>query len=101
MTNINIRIDDDVKQEAEALLTKMGITISGAINMFFRQIIKEQALPFQPKAVTESQMQARQELKEVLRAMQVESVKNGTDKMTLEEINGIIAECREEMREEE
>ena len=46
MTNITIRIDDTVKHEAETLFGKLGISMSGAINIFFRQAIREQAIPF-------------------------------------------------------
>jgi len=51
-TNINIRIDANVKQEAETLFEKLGMSVSGAINIFFRQAIREQAIPFQIRAKT-------------------------------------------------
>ena len=47
MASITIRIDDDIKKEAEALFSKLGFSISGAANVFFRQAIREQAIPFQ------------------------------------------------------
>ena len=46
MANITIRIDEDIKREAETLFDKLGMSISGAINIFFRQAIREQAIPF-------------------------------------------------------
>ncbi|MCL2060569.1 MAG: type II toxin-antitoxin system RelB/DinJ family antitoxin [Oscillospiraceae bacterium] len=49
-TNINIRIDANIKQEAETLFEKLGISLSGAINIFFRQAIRLQAIPFEIKA---------------------------------------------------
>jgi DNA-damage-inducible protein J len=52
MTNITVRIDDEVKRDAEVLFDKLGLSISGAINVFFRQAIREQAIPFQIKATT-------------------------------------------------
>jgi DNA-damage-inducible protein J len=52
MTNITIRIDDDVKREAETLFEKLGLSVSGAINVFFRQAIREQAIPFPIRAKT-------------------------------------------------
>ena len=54
MTNITFRIDEDVKRDAEILFENLGFTISGAINVFFRQAIREQAIPFKIKAVTAS-----------------------------------------------
>ena len=52
MTSITIRIDDEVKQEAEKLFDKLGFSISGAINVFFRQAIRDQAIPFSIRAKT-------------------------------------------------
>ena len=51
ITNITFRIDEDVKRDAEILFDKLGFTISGAINVYFRQAIREQAIPFKIKAV--------------------------------------------------
>jgi DNA-damage-inducible protein J len=52
MTNITIRIDDRVKHDAETLFDSLGLSISGAVNVFFRQAIREQAIPFPIKAKT-------------------------------------------------
>ena len=51
-TNLTIRIDENVKQEAEILFDKIGLTMSAAINVFFRQAIREQAIPFPLRAKT-------------------------------------------------
>jgi DNA-damage-inducible protein J len=53
VTNITIRLDDKIKKEAEILFEKLGLSMSGAINIFFRQAIREQAIPFQIKAKTD------------------------------------------------
>ena len=45
-TNLTIRIDDDIKREAEILFNRIGLNMSAAINVFFRQSIREQAIPF-------------------------------------------------------
>jgi DNA-damage-inducible protein J len=47
-SNLNVRIDSNVKELASQLLSRMGIDQTTAIDMFFRQIIAEQRLPFQP-----------------------------------------------------
>jgi len=51
-TNLTIRIDEEIKQEAEILFNKIGLNMSSAINVFFRQAIKEQAIPFPLSAKT-------------------------------------------------
>jgi len=45
-TNLTIRIDEDIKREAESLFNRIGMNMSVAINMFFRQALREQAIPF-------------------------------------------------------
>ena len=45
-TNITVRIDEDIKRDAEVLFNKIGLNMSSAINVFFRQAIREQAIPF-------------------------------------------------------
>ena len=52
MANITIRVEDDIKKEAEALFDKLGMSMSGAVNIFFRQAIREQAIPFLIRAKT-------------------------------------------------
>jgi len=46
--NVNVKIDTVVKEQAARLLERMGIDQTTAIDMFFRQIIAEHRLPFQP-----------------------------------------------------
>ena len=55
MTNITVRIDDEVKREAEILFEKLGMSVSGAINVFFRQAIRDQAIPFTIRAKTQEE----------------------------------------------
>jgi DNA-damage-inducible protein J len=50
MASVTISVDDDVKKDVESLLGKMGYSMSSAINIFFRQVIREQAMPFEVKA---------------------------------------------------
>ena len=47
-SNVNVKIEADVKELATSLLAKMGIDQTTAIDMFYRQIIVEKRLPFQP-----------------------------------------------------
>ena len=46
MGNFTVRIDDNIKKDAEILFGKLGMSVSGAINIFFRQAIREQSIPF-------------------------------------------------------
>ena len=47
-SNISVVIDTDITTLATQILERMGIDQTTAIDMFFRQIIAERRLPFQP-----------------------------------------------------
>ena len=47
--NLYARIEPNVKNEAEAILSQLGIPASNAINMFYKQIILHGGLPFEVK----------------------------------------------------
>ena len=47
-SNVNVKIDTQIKELATQLLARMGIDQTTAIDMFYRQIIAERRLPFQP-----------------------------------------------------
>lgn len=46
VVSTNIKIDQDLKQESQALFESFGLSLSAAINMFLRQSVREQAIPF-------------------------------------------------------
>lgn len=47
--NLYARIEPDVKEKAESVLSALGIPASNAINMFYKQIILQRGLPFDVK----------------------------------------------------
>ena len=47
--NLYARIEPDLKEQAENILTALGISASNAITMFYKQIILQNGLPFEVK----------------------------------------------------
>ena len=47
--NINLRIEPDIKAQAEAVFSSLGISVTDAINVFLHASIMEGGFPFQPK----------------------------------------------------
>lgn len=45
-TNISIRMDAELKTQADALFAELGMNISTAFNIFVRQSLREGGLPF-------------------------------------------------------
>ena len=46
-TNINIRMDADLKQQFEAFCSDMGMTMTTAFNIFARKAVLEYRIPFE------------------------------------------------------
>lgn len=42
----NIKIDETVKKEAQELFSKLGLDMTTAVNLFLRQAIRTQSIPF-------------------------------------------------------
>ena len=60
--NITVRVDKDVKKQAEVLFNDLGLNLSSAINMFLHQAIAEQSIPFKPAKKQEMKYASRSEL---------------------------------------
>lgn len=44
--NVNVRVEPDIKKQAEDILDKLGISVSAFINMTYRQVIMKRGIPF-------------------------------------------------------
>lgn len=48
-TNISIRMDSELKAQADALFAELGMNISTAFNIFVRQALRDGGIPFEIK----------------------------------------------------
>lgn len=48
-TNLNIRTDKEIKVAAEKIFAELGLTMTTAVNIFLRQTIRENGIPFELK----------------------------------------------------
>ncbi|MGP1429683.1 MAG: type II toxin-antitoxin system RelB/DinJ family antitoxin [Fusobacterium sp.] len=49
MAVINIRVNDEVKKEAETIFKSLGLNMSVAMNLFLKKCINENGIPFDLK----------------------------------------------------
>ena len=49
MANVNIRVDDAIKKQAETIFSELGMSMSTATNIFYRQVVRTGGLPFELK----------------------------------------------------
>ena len=47
MAQVNIRIDDNLKEQGEKLFSALGMTFSAAINIFISQAVRQGGIPFE------------------------------------------------------
>ena len=48
-TNLNIRTEKAIKDQAENIFNELGINMTTAVNMFLRTAIREHGIPFELK----------------------------------------------------
>ena len=44
--NITLRVDEDLKRQADTLFAELGLSMTTAFNIFLRQSVREQQIPF-------------------------------------------------------
>ena len=88
---LQVRIDDETKNKANALFNEMGIDLSTAVRIFIKKCLAVGGLPFE-MSINNSTVKALQSLER----MGQRSKELGNDKLTLDEINEIIDKARKE-----
>lgn len=56
MHTVSFKIDDNDKEQAQALFESMGLSFSGAMNLFIKACINTQSIPFEIKAPSYEQI---------------------------------------------
>lgn len=74
MATLQVRIDDKTKKSAQKVLDKIGMDMSSAVKVYFKQIVITQGLPFQ--LLTENGLTIEQE-QEIIKAS--EEAKRGVN----------------------
>ena len=90
---LQVRIDDELKNKASKLFNELGIDLSTAVRIFFLRCIAVGGIPFEMN-VNNTSIKALA----AMERMGKKSKELGNDKMTLDEINEIIKEVRNEKR---
>jgi DNA-damage-inducible protein J len=93
---VQVRVDENLKQEAGKLFEQLGIDIPTAFRIFLKKSVQEGGLPFDMKV--NEPYRASAGWQAVLEAGK-QAAENGISQMTMEEINAEIALARQEKRE--
>lgn len=93
MAVLQVRVDDDLKNQATAIYNELGIDLSTAVRMFLRKTVSVGGIPFETK-IDETTLKAILAVEN----MRNISESNGNSSMTLNDINQEIKKAREEKK---
>ena len=94
MSILQIRVDDNLKNEVSDLFERLGMDIPTAVRIFFKRAIIERGLPFNVNEIPSATTQDNSRLMQALYALNDEAHKNGTAGMSEEEIEAEIKAAR-------
>ena len=49
MANVQIKVDDQLRDKAQIVAASMGLDLASTVRMFLTQMVRENGLPFKPK----------------------------------------------------
>jgi addiction module RelB/DinJ family antitoxin len=99
-TNLSIRIDRDLKEEAETVFNALGMNLTTAITVFVRQAVRQKKIPFEIALYPEGDSKSITMLDAIAASERIwkNSVQNGTDTLTMDDIDAEIAASRAEKK---
>ena len=88
--NVSIRIDSGLKAQAEQVLSQLGMNMTGTINMFLQQIVRDRAVPLSLSLSSEQSLYA-----DLLRARteRAQGLEGASAEKLLADMDQIIAEA--------
>ena len=66
-STIHVRIEPEIKEQVDNILTEIGISTTDAVNMFFRQVIRYQGIPLDLRIPNADTIAAMEEVEEMIR----------------------------------
>jgi DNA-damage-inducible protein J len=80
---IRARIEPELKEEAETIFNELGLSITEAITLFYRQVKLVKGLPFEVRIPNQTTLQTFQDTDEGRNLVQSENAQEMFDKLGL------------------
>lgn len=94
--SISIRVEKDLKQRFYKLCEDFGLSATSAFNIFMKAVVREHKIPFEISSIPEEEK--IKSAKDNFDSMRKQLYESGAKELTLNEINEIIKEVRDEQR---
>jgi DNA-damage-inducible protein J len=52
---LNVKVDADLKRQAEAVFAQVGLTTSAGVNIYLKKVVAVRGIPFELRAESEPQ----------------------------------------------
>lgn len=100
-TAFTVRMESDTKKRFDELCRDFGMSANTAINVFARAVVREERIPFDLETEAEREKrEAARRFGELFYKMREDVQRRGVPEMSLDEINDLIKETREQMKKE-
>ncbi len=93
-TLVQIRVDEDLKNEATSIFEQLGLDLPTAFRIFLKKSVEERGIPFSMKV--NSEKEALKQANNILKMANKEAKKNKIQNLTLDDINAEIRAYRKE-----
>ena len=98
-TNLSIRIDRNLKDEADQIFNEMGMNLTTAITIFVRQAVRQKKIPFEIALDTSyGRSVSLADARAAAERIWENAEKNGTSDMSMEDIDAEIKAARAERK---
>lgn len=93
--NVFVRVEPEVKEQAEMILEKLGIPMSNAVGMFLRQVVMHKGLPFDVK-LSESEMLVLEKMTKEQLSFELQKAEDSVNSGNVYTIEEVEAEIKKE-----
>jgi len=93
-STLSMRVDDTLKRKFDVICDDFGFSSTAAITVFMKAVVRERRIPFEIKASNKSEVNANGW--EAFLKMREQAEALGLQELSLDEINAIIKEVRDD-----
>lgn len=65
MATINIRVENELKRESEKVFSELGLTITGAMTIFLKAVVRTSSIPFSLEIPNKKTLKAFKEVEDI------------------------------------